>query len=216
MTISKEQSSARRAPLPFDLDAGIGWRAAIGLIVLSSDQTIEHEFRKLLGIDGVALYQSRIKNDSRITPTTLKAMEKRLTEATDVILPGMSLDVVAFACTSASMLIGEQGVFDQIRKARPDVLPTTPITAVFAALSAFKAKRIALLTPYRDDVDRQIRAYIEAGGYEISAMGSFEEQDDRRVCRISEASVKAAAIELGQTLSVDAVLSPAQVFAFQV
>lgn len=36
-------------------------------------------------------------------------------------------------------------------------------------------------------------------------MASFEEEDDLRVCRISEASVKTAAIELGREPDVDAV-----------
>ena len=192
--------------LPFALDAGFAERAAIGLIVLSSDQTIEHEVRKLLAIDGVAVHHSRISNDSRITPSSLKAMEARITEAADVILPGMPLDVVAFACTSASMVIGEERVFETIRKARPNAIPTTPITAVFAALRAFEARRIALLTPYRDDVNQQIRVYVEARGIEIVRMGSFKEEDDRRVCRISEASVKAAAIELGRDPDVEALV----------
>jgi len=46
-------------------------RAALGLIVLATDQTIEHEFRRLLDLPGVALYQSRILNDNAITPATL-------------------------------------------------------------------------------------------------------------------------------------------------
>lgn len=205
MAISTTVPVPKRSPLGFELDAGVAARAAIGLIVLSSDQTIEHEFRRLLGIDGVALFQSRIENDSRITPETLKAMEARITAAADVILPGMTLDVVAFACTSASMVIGEERVFERIRKARPKAVPTTPITAAFAALEAFEARRIALLTPYRDDVNRTIRRYIEARGIEVVTTGSFEEEDDLRVCRISEGSVKAAAIELGLDPAVEAV-----------
>ena len=205
MAISPVSEAKKQPALAFELDAGVAARAAIGLIVLSSDQTIEHEFRELLGLDGVALYQSRIRNDSRITPETLMAMDGRITEATDVILPGMPLDVVAFACTSASMVIGEERVFARIRKARPNAIPTTPITAVFAALEAFEARRIALLTPYRADVNQEIRAYIEARGVEVRAMGSFEEEDDRHVCRISEASIKSAAIALGRDPSVEAV-----------
>ncbi len=205
MTTSSTSRVSTKPPLPFVLDEGVGARAAIGLIVLSSDQTIEHEFRQLLGIDGVALFQSRIRMDNRVTPETLKAMEAGITDATDLILPGMALDVVAFACTSASMLIGEEQVFEQIRKARPQTRPTTPITAVFAALKAFGTKRIALLTPYRNDVNQQIRAYIEARGVEVAAMGSFEEEDDRRVCRISESAIKTAAIELGREPGVEAV-----------
>ena len=44
--------------IPFETDGGLGARAAIGLIVLGSDQTVEHEFRILTDIEGVALYQS--------------------------------------------------------------------------------------------------------------------------------------------------------------
>ena len=118
----------------------------------------------------------------------------------------MALDVVAFACTSASMVIGEERVFEQIRKARPETRPTTPITAVFAALQAFRAGRIALLTPYRADVNQEIKAYIEARGVEVVTIGSFEEENDLRVSRISEASIKAAALSLGREPGVEAVV----------
>lgn len=205
MATSLDSEVAGRQAFPFELDKGVAARAAIALIVLSSDQTIEHEFRDLLGIDGVALYQSRIANDSRITPATLMAMKSRIEAAVDVILPGMPLDVVAYGCTSASMVIGEEAVFEQIRRARPDVACTTPITAAFAALDAFGARRIALLTPYREDVNRMIKAYIEQRGVEVPVTGSFHEEDDLRACRISAASIRDAAIELGRDERADAV-----------
>ena len=50
--------------LPFETDAGIASRASIGLIVLSTDYTIEYEWRRIFGaIEGVALYHSRIANE---------------------------------------------------------------------------------------------------------------------------------------------------------
>ena len=104
--------------LPFDTDGGIAERAAIGVIVLASDYTIEHEWRLIMAeLPGVAFYQSRILNDPDITPQTLRAMEPRITACTEVILPGAKLDVVAYGCTSASMAIGEEKVFDNIRAA---------------------------------------------------------------------------------------------------
>src|SRR5580704_7642385 len=45
--------------LPSELDEGIASRAAIGLVVLTTDQTMEHEFRALLRLPGVAVYKSR-------------------------------------------------------------------------------------------------------------------------------------------------------------
>jgi maleate isomerase len=194
-----------RQHLPHRLDGGIAARAAIGVIVLATDQTLEHEFRRLLDLPGVAFYESRILNDAAITPATLAAMEARLTAAAGVILPGLPLDVMAFGCTSASMVIGEQQVFDRIREARPGVACTTPITAAFAAFAALGARRLALLTPYRDDINRFIRDYIEARGFRIPVMGSFNEEDDRRAARIDVASIRDAAIALGRADEIDAV-----------
>jgi maleate isomerase len=194
-----------RRHLPHRLDGGIAARAAIGVIVLATDQTLEHEFRRLLDVPGVAFYESRIANDAAITPGTLAAMEARLAEATEIILPGLPLDVVAFGCTSASMVIGEEQVFARIREARPGVACTTPITAAFAAFEALGARRLALLTPYRDDINRFIRDYIEARGFRVPVMGSFNQEDDRKAARIDLASIRDAAIDLGRADAVDAV-----------
>ena len=205
MTETVIDLAVNRQHLPHRLDGGIAARAAVGLIVLATDQTIEHEFRRLLDLPGFALYQSRILNDARITPETLLAMEARLVEAAAVILPGLPLDVVAFGCTSASMVIGEERVFERIREARPGVACTTPITAAFAAFEALGVRRLALLTPYRDDINRFMRDYIEARGFEVPVIGSFNEEDDRKAARIDAASVRDAAIDLGRSDLVDAV-----------
>ena len=192
--------------LPHALDGGLGARARIGLIVLATDQTIEHEWRLIFGgLDGVALYQSRIWNDPQITPDTLRRMEGKLVESAAVIMPGLPLASLAFGCTSATMVIGEEGVFARLREARPEARPTTPITAAFAAFRAFGARRLAVLTPYRADVNATVRAYIEARGFEVPVFGTFDEEDDHRAARIDMASIRDAAIELGRDPRVDAV-----------
>jgi len=194
-----------RARLPFDIDGGVAGRARIGVIVLASDHTLEHEFRQMLDIPGVAFYEARIRNDPSITPETLAAMESRIAPTADLILPGMDLDVVAYGCTSASMVLGEQTVFDRIHEVRPGVACTTPITAAFAAFEAFGARNLAVLTPYREDVNERVRSYIEARGYRVPVFGSFNEENDNVAARIDLASIHAAAVELGRTPGVDAV-----------
>jgi maleate isomerase len=192
--------------LPFETDQGIASRARIGLIVLATDFTIEHEWRRIMtGLDGVALYQSRIRNDAQITPETLRAMEPLIAAAADVILPGATLDVVAYGCTSASMAIGEEKVFERIRSVRPNAKCTTPITAAFAAFSALGARRIGMLTPYRADVNRIVADYIGARGFEVPVFGSFSEQDDGVVARITPASVKRGVATILARAKVDAV-----------
>jgi maleate isomerase len=192
--------------LPYELDGGIASRAAIGLIVLATDYTIEHEWRQLIaGIDGVALYHSRIHNDNLITPQSLRAMEPRIVECARVITPDTPLDVVAYGCTSASMAIGEEGVFAAIRQARPDVECSTPITAAFAAFDAFRAKRIGVLTPYPAEVNRIVSDYITARGYQVPVFGSFNLDRDTLVARITPQSIERGVRRLVEQAQVDAI-----------
>ena len=60
--------------LPFETDRGVASRAALGLIVLASDQTLEYEFRRIAGLPGVGIYESRIYNAPQTTPETMRAM----------------------------------------------------------------------------------------------------------------------------------------------
>ena len=96
--------------LEFETGSAIGARARIGLVVLATDYTIEHEFRRIINVPGVDIYQARIRNEPTITPETLAAMGPLLTDTAALILPGAELDVVAFGCTSASMVMGEEFV----------------------------------------------------------------------------------------------------------
>ncbi|MFN0263783.1 Asp/Glu racemase [Tepidamorphus sp. 3E244] len=190
----------------YETDEGIAERARIGMVVLASDHTIEHEFRLILEkVPGVALYQARIENEPNITPETLKAMEARIVPTTDLLLPGMPFDAIGFGCTSASMVIGRDRVCSLINEARSEAAPTNPVSAAFAAFHALGAKRIAVLTPYSDDVNEGIRSYFEGAGFEVPIMGSFKEPNDNVVARISPRSVANATAELAKTPGVDAV-----------
>jgi maleate isomerase len=187
------------------LDDGIATRAAVGLLVLATDQTMEHEFRHLIRLPGVAVYGARLFNDADITPETLRAMRDRIAPAAELILPGMHLDVVAFGCTSASMALGEAEVFRQIRRARPDVACTTPVTAAFAAFKSLGARRIGVLTPYAPAVNAVVREYLDAHGAEVAAFATFDKRDDREAARISVASIAAAIAALVRGARLDAV-----------
>ena len=61
------------AKMKFVTDGGLGTKARLGLIVLQTDQTIEHEFANLfVQQDAVALYAARIPNDMKVTQATLR------------------------------------------------------------------------------------------------------------------------------------------------
>ncbi|WP_207005606.1 maleate cis-trans isomerase family protein [Trinickia mobilis] len=191
--------------LDFSLDEGISHRTAIGLVVLATDHTIEYEWRKLLALDGVGFYESRIANSAKITPETLVQMDGLIAPGVEVIRPGERLDVVAFGCTSASMVLGEEKVFERIKEARPNAACTTPITAARVGLNALGARRIALLTPYVRRINESMRDYLAVRGIDVVRMGSFEHSDDNEVARIDSASVRQAILSIGRHDDVEAV-----------
>jgi len=51
--------------LEFKTDTGLGNRANIGIIVLRTDQTLEHEFANLLDLAGVAYSQRNGSNEGK-------------------------------------------------------------------------------------------------------------------------------------------------------
>ena len=103
------------------------------------------------------------------------------------------------------MVIGEPAVHAHIREVRPDVACTTPMEAAFAAFAALGARRIALITPYVDAINRGMRAHVIAHGVSVPVMGSWNVDDDNAVARIAPESVRDAVLSLGAERDVDAV-----------
>ena len=177
--------------LSFDTDDGFGSRARIGLVVLENDQTVEAELGSLWP-DGVTAFCTRIPMEDRVTPETLRAMEARIPEAAG-LLPGlMGFDVIGYACTSAATLIGEDRVTAALHHAHPEIPNTNPISAVLAAMSALGAQRVAVLTPYSAEVTSGIVRLLTDNGLDVVASGSFLEESDAMVARITEVSVASA------------------------
>lgn len=190
---------------PFETDAGIGARANIALIVLASDQTIEHEFTALAAAPGVGLYYTRIYNDPVITADTLTRMEALIPGSVNLLPEAVAFDVVAYGCTSGAMVIGEEKVAEKVRSIRPNAKVTDPVTAMRAAFARLGVTRIGLLTPYLPDVNQALRGRLVDRGLEIPVMGSFHEGDDRVVARITAQSVLAGIEAIGRRDEVEAV-----------
>ena len=91
--------------LEFKTDTGLGKRANIGIIVLKTDQTLEHEFANLLDLAGVALYHSRIPNEMEVTKENLANMEKELPVAAALLPSLFNFYVIGYGRTSGSTII---------------------------------------------------------------------------------------------------------------
>ncbi len=191
----------------FDSDEGFGRRATLGLIVLQADETVEPEFRRLLDVEGIALYHGRVPSGAEVTPETLAAMEAAIPDAVRLLPPSAKLDVVGYACTSGATIIGEAEVEAAIRSARPGVATSNPLTAVKAACAALDVRRIGFVTPYIAEVSAAMRGKLEAAGLAIAAFGSFEQSEEALVARITPDSVLAAILEVGAAETCEAVFA---------
>ena len=183
--------------LPFELGREIGHRGAIGLVVLDADSTLEQEFRAILPQDGVALYVSRITMGNQVTKETLRAMEGRIAASAALIHPGRRLDVLAFACTSGAVAIGEERVFQRLREVRPGIACTSPMTAGVAGLKRLGCESVSLITPYTADITTMMGGFIEDHGIAVAATATFDNPNDAEVARISEGSIRAAILSAG-------------------
>lgn len=191
--------------LPFTTARVIGARARIGVVVLASDYTIEHELRNLIALPGVDTFHARIENSTVITAETLRAMGPRISRAAELVLPGETVDVLAFACTSAAVVLGCDFVARRLNAAKPDTPTTDPALAAFAALRALGARRIGVLTPYERPLNDLVLGALETAGFEVPVFGSFNELRDPTVAAIDTASVKAAIARIKAAAGVDAV-----------
>jgi hypothetical protein len=123
------------AALPPVFDAGAHHREKIGFVLLATEQTIEDNMMRLCP-PGVGMHFTRAANPESITVDGLLAQAPDLSRAAATLLPDGSLDVICYACTSGSLVIGEDTVFAALSAGAATAVPTSLITAVMRALQA--------------------------------------------------------------------------------
>lgn len=167
--------------IPFD--RGRHHRAKIGFILLATEQTIEDDMFQLRP-EGVGVHFCRAAIPDSITSETLAAQAELLADAAATLLPDGSLDVCCYACTSGSLVIGEERVFAEIRKGAPGAMPTSLISGVIAALRALSVTRVAVATPYLADIDSREADYLNAAGFDVLTIKGLRIEKDSDMVRV--------------------------------
>ena len=175
------------------LDDGPG-KYRIGLVALSNDYVTERDFMNMRPSDDVVFYTSRLPNTPDCSVETLQAMAPHISTAASLIVPEGRLDVIAYGCTSGTAVLGYDKIRLLIQSVRPGIACTTPLSSSVEALNRLGANRIAVLTPYIDEVNSEIAAYLEANDKSISAFTSFKIADNEQMARISPDSIFTAAL----------------------
>lgn len=143
-----------------------GWRARLGLIVPSSNTTNEPEFYRYLP-DGISLHTARMRLSSA-NAEELEAMADDIDRCGN-LLADAGVDVVAYGCTTGSLVKGP-GYDEDIESRLADQVGAPTVATAAAVKRAFDAldlERIAITTPYIEDLNEREADFLEAAGYEV-------------------------------------------------
>ena len=191
-------------PFPYALGQPVGARANMGLITLRADETFEYDMRRLMAQEGVGFYVSRTRSAPDVTAETLAQMEQDLPAAAGLLPNPIDFDVIGYGCTSGTSVIGPARIAELISHHCRTKQVSDPLTALIAACHAMQIKRLAVLSPYIEDVSKTLRRRLLEAHIETPLFGSFEEPLETNVARISHHSVVEAACALWSDQNVDA------------
>lgn len=176
--------------LNYELKPRPGDGPAVGLLALAEDASIESDLRAFLADMSPDIYTSRVICDATINADTLAAMADRLDQALAVLVPSTPVDVVAYGCTSGSMVLGQEALERAVHAHRPGVAVTNPLLAARRWMDQNDIKNPAILVPYVQPLAGQVAEALVAGsGRRVAALGSFQCDQDPEVVRISQRSI---------------------------
>lgn len=176
----------------------------IGLIVPSSNVTVETEIPRLLARAGsttFSFHASRMRMHS-VTPQQLQAMNAQR-ERCVLEIGDADVDVVLYACLVAIMASGpgshrdvEFAIAEQLGTGGSGTRALSSAGALLRALTDLGARRVALVMPYLDPLARAVAGYVEAEGIAVPAWRALGVGDNAAVGCIPGEQVMAAARSL--------------------
>lgn len=192
--------SLKRTATPLMLSEENSFRR-IGLIVLATDLTSEHDFMKICNDARIRLHISRTEYNNPVTPENLSAMKNGLAHAAALLAPDVPLQAVYFSCTSGGAVLGDNTVIQKIQSAKGDIPVITPLSAASSAFTSLGVKKLSVLTPYTEDVAKPVGDYFQNFGFAVQNISCMGLEDDREMARITPDSIIEAAKE---TITADA------------
>jgi len=186
-----------------EADAALTRRAAplrAALIALASDHGIRGEMGLLFG-RRAELHLARVSAPDKFDAKSLVATTADIGRAVRWMGLAHEVDVAAYGCTSATVIVGEAGVAESLQAALPGVPATTPITAARSALARLGVRRIALLTPYPRAIHRAVADYLTHHGLEIVDEKGLDIAIDHEITAYPAAELCARIMELDRRMA---------------
>lgn len=161
----------------------------VGLIVPMNNTTMAREIAGWLPT-GSEIQVLRIpRGKGLITPEVLPEYVRSTLD----LAAGMSknLDVIAYGCTAAGFVAGPDGEA-QLAKDLQAVTGTPVVTtarSMVLALRELGARRIALVSPYSESVNRALMKFLDEDEIRVEELASFNAPDVDALGRITESQV---------------------------
>lgn len=143
-----------------------GWRFRIGLIVPSSNTTMEPEFYRVCP-EGVSIHTARVLLEE-VTPDALVKMADYVLDAAKM-LKTADVNVIVYGCTSGTLIGGvewERELTSKIER-ETGVKIITTASAVVQALKVLDIKRVVVATPYIDKINELEKKFLEEHGVKV-------------------------------------------------
>jgi maleate isomerase len=180
-----------------DLDAGytgwltdseFGWKARLGLVTPSRGWTVEHEWPRMLP-RGVSYLVARIPLEATTPEELLKMGEHAIDGAK--LLASASVDLICYGCTVETILQGIE-YDEKLTKALQEAtgIPAkTMARAVVEALREVKAQKVAVVTPYIEEINKREKAFLEGLGFEVVYERGLGISETVEIARVSPGTV---------------------------
>lgn len=139
---------------------------------------------------GVSIHTSRMPIASEVTEQSLIEMASASVDSAR-LLADCGVDLILYGCTSGSFIKGmgfDEKVEEDIRAAT-GIRTVSTSSCVLDALRRTDATRMAVYTPYIDEVNERARGFLEDNGFEVTTLFGLGLIDNTAVGRISPADV---------------------------
>ena len=197
----------------------LGWRAKFAVIAPSTNTSVQPEYDDMRprGVTNhfcrIPIPDTKVHDDATfmimlqtIRDATLDSVDVAMSMSPDCLIMGMSAETFWDGAAGADALLAKVAERTQ---GTPVIMGST---AVDAALKAYRAKRIGIITPYMPVADKQVRLFFEDLGYEVVHINGLQSPSPMMIAHESPQRLKHAAIAVNE--GVDAIVQCGTNLAF--
>ncbi len=149
-----------------------GSRGTIGLIVVANNPTPLPDFYRMMP-PGVLVLEQRVHFDPIVTVESTSKLAERLADAARILAEYPRMGVISFTCTAGSLIRGPGSDKDEIKtmeEASRGILSTTTTTSSLNAMRFMGWKKIAIGTPYIEEINKQFERFYKGEGFDVTTV----------------------------------------------